>query len=156
MRANLFSELAHLLDIRILKVFLRKTTIGFDQTPGKIGRSIAHEPFYVVQNSSYLRRSKSRVIEERNKSMNGLLKIDIVLPERIIGINQEVVSHILAFVMGERQTCITARLPSATVRARPGSTTNGERTDGVTSTDEFADVDVTRPNVRRAPTGVPR
>src|SRR6266536_4553935 len=97
MRANLFSELAHLLDIRILKVFLRKATIGFDQTPGKIGRSIAHEPFYIIQNSSYLGWSESRVIEECNKSMNGLLKIDIVLPKRIIGINQEVVSHILAF-----------------------------------------------------------
>jgi pimeloyl-ACP methyl ester carboxylesterase len=39
------------------------------------------------------------VIEECNEGMNGLLKIDIVLPERIVCINQEVVFHILSFPM---------------------------------------------------------
>src|SRR4051812_20067949 len=93
MRANLFSELAYLFDISILMVFFRQTTVSFNQTPGKIGRSIAHETFYVVQDGAYLRWSKSRVIKECNKTVNGLLKVDIVFPKRVIRVNQEMVSH---------------------------------------------------------------
>src|SRR5271157_2546698 len=99
MRANLFSELANLLDILILKVPFCKTTIGFDQAPGKIGRSIAHQTLYIIQNSAHFPWCKPRVIEECNEGMNGLLKIDIVLPECIVCINQEVKSHILSFPM---------------------------------------------------------
>src|SRR6266566_335761 len=93
MRANAFSELANLPDILIMQVFFRKTTIGFDQAPAEIDRSIAHEAFHVIQHRPYLLSRESGVIEERNKGMNGLLKIDIVLPKSIICINQEVISH---------------------------------------------------------------
>src|SRR5260370_41682940 len=99
MRANWFSELANLLDILISKVSFCKPTIGFDQAPGKIGRSIAHETFHIIQNSAHLLWSESRVIEKRNEGMNSLLKIDVVLPKRIVCINQEMISHILSFPM---------------------------------------------------------
>src|SRR5260370_26794268 len=99
MRANLFSEVANLLDIPILKVPFCKTAISFDQAPGKICRSITHETLYIIQNSAHLPWSKPRVIEECHEGMNSLLKIDIVLPERIVCINPDVISHILSFPM---------------------------------------------------------
>src|SRR5713226_4873191 len=99
MSANLFSESANLLDILILKVSFCKPTIGFDQAPGKIDRPIAHETFHIIQNGAHLLRSESRVIEKRNEGMNSLLKIDVVLPKRIVCINQEMISHILSFPM---------------------------------------------------------
>src|SRR5712691_11915985 len=93
MRANMFSEPANLPDIAILKISFCKTTIGFDQAPGKIGRSRAHETLYVIQNRAYLLSRGLRVIEECNEVMNSPLKIDIVLPKCIVCINQEVISH---------------------------------------------------------------
>src|SRR6266516_1620942 len=99
MRANLLSELANLLNILILEFSFCKTTVGFDQTPGKIDRSIAHETFYIIQHSAHLLWREPGVIEECNEGMNGLLKIDIVLPKCIVCINQEVVPHILSFPM---------------------------------------------------------
>src|SRR5713226_5560244 len=97
MRANLFAKQAHLLDILILKIFFCETTIGFDQASGKIGRSIAHDPFYIIQNSSYLLWSELGVIEERNKGVNSLLEVDVILPKCVICINQEVILHIESF-----------------------------------------------------------
>src|SRR5712692_9139652 len=79
--ANAFTELAHLLDILLLQVLFRKTTIGFDQALCEIGRSIAHQTFYLIEHRPYLLPRESRVIKEGHKGMNGLLKIDIVLPE---------------------------------------------------------------------------
>src|SRR5579859_5922376 len=98
MRANLFSKLAYLLDILVLKVLFRKTTIGFDQTPRKIRRSIAHKMFYLIEHSTNLFWSEMRVVEERDKRMNGLLKIDIILPKGIVCINQEMVVHLFFFL----------------------------------------------------------
>src|SRR6266700_3907793 len=95
MSANAFSELANLPDILIKQVFFRQSTIGLDQAPGEIDRSIAHDTFHVIQNHPYLFPRELRVIEERNKVMNGLLKIDIVLPKGIICIDQEVIAHLL-------------------------------------------------------------
>src|SRR5713226_9789861 len=99
MRANVFAELANLLDILIPKVSFCKTTIGFDQAPGKIGRPVAHETFHIIQNRTHLLSRESGVIEKRNEGMNSLLKIDVVLPECIVCINQEMISHILSFPM---------------------------------------------------------
>src|SRR6266567_2894830 len=97
MRANLFSELLNLLDILIPKILFRKTTIGFKQTPGKIGRSIAHETFDLIEHSAHLLWSEARMIEEGNKGMSSLLKVDIVLPKSIVCIDQEMITHILSF-----------------------------------------------------------
>ena len=96
MHANGFSEPANLLDILIPQIFFRKTTIGFDQAPGKIGRSIAHETFDLVKHRSYLLARQAGVVKEGNKAMNGLLKIDIVLPKGIVCIDQQMVSHHLS------------------------------------------------------------
>ena len=93
LRANLFSELADVLDILILQVFFRETTIGFDQALREIGRSIAHQALYLIQHRPDLFPRESRVIKKRNKGVNGLLKIDIVLPKGIVCIDQQVVSH---------------------------------------------------------------
>src|SRR5437764_610367 len=76
LRANLFSELADMLDILILQVFFRETTIGFDQALSEIDRSIAHQALYLIQHRPDLLPRESRVIKKRNKVVNGLLKID--------------------------------------------------------------------------------
>src|SRR3989442_11903168 len=85
-----------------MQVFFGKTMIGLDQAPGEIGRSIAHQTFHLIQNRPYLLSGESRVVEERNKGMNGLLEVDIVLPKGIICINQEMVTHFFSSLSTER------------------------------------------------------
>src|SRR5581483_2405278 len=97
MGANLFSKLPNLLNILVLKVLFCQTTIGFDQTLRKIHRSIAHDMFYLVKYGSYLLWSELGMIEEGDKRVNGLLKVDIVLPKCVICINQEMISHVESF-----------------------------------------------------------
>src|SRR6266516_5124273 len=98
MRVNLFSELANLLDILILRVFFCQPTIGFDQAPGEIDRAIAHQTLHVVQHRSYLLSGELGVIEEGNKGMNGLLEVDIILPKGIVCINHEMVVHSFCYL----------------------------------------------------------
>ena len=75
MGTNLFSEAANLLDILVLKVPFCKATIGFDQAPGKIGRSIAHEALYIVQDSAHLRRDfLRRVYLPREKDVQATVR----------------------------------------------------------------------------------
>src|SRR5258708_6489789 len=64
MGTNLLAELANLLDILILKVFFCQATIGFDQTPGKIRRTIAHELFNLIKHRSHLSWGEASKIEE--------------------------------------------------------------------------------------------
>src|SRR5438105_13726606 len=93
MRVNLFSELANLLDILILRVFFCQATIGFDQAPGDIDRAIAHQTLHVIQHCSYLLSGELGVLEEGNKGMNRSLEVDIILPKAIVCINHEMVMH---------------------------------------------------------------
>src|ERR1700681_222247 len=95
MRTDAFSEPANLLDIFVAGFFFRQTTIGLDQTFGEIGRSVAHETFDVIENYPHLPARESRMIEKRNEGMDGLLKIDVVLPKCVVRINQEVTPHML-------------------------------------------------------------
>ncbi len=84
--ANAFAELAHLLDVRILQILFREPPIGFNQAPGEIDRSIAHAAFHLIQHCPDLFPRESRMVEERQEGVNGLLKVNVVLPQRIIGI----------------------------------------------------------------------
>src|ERR1700731_2927973 len=93
MRANGFSKLANLLNILIPQIFFRQAAICFNQAPGKIDHSITHQTFDFIKHRSYLLMREMGMIEEANKAMNGLLKIDIVLPKRIVCIDQQMVSH---------------------------------------------------------------
>src|SRR6266852_7551883 len=102
MRTNLLAELANLLDILILKVFFCQATIGFDQTPGKIRRTIAHEFFNLIKHRSHLSWGEARMIKKLDKGMNGLLEVDIILPKGIVCINQEMVVHSFSFLSTER------------------------------------------------------
>src|SRR5260221_5756855 len=97
MGTNLLAELANLLDILILKVFFCQATIGFDQTPGKIRRTIAHELFNLIKHRSHLSWGEARMIEKPDKGMNGLLEVDIILPKGIVCIDQEMVVHFFPF-----------------------------------------------------------
>src|SRR5690349_2959317 len=92
-RANGFSELANLLDIFLPQLLFRQTAIGFDQAASKIGHTIAHETFDLIKHRSYLLARSLGVVQESNKTMNGLLKIDIVLPKGIVCIDKQMVSH---------------------------------------------------------------
>src|SRR5260221_1189486 len=97
MGTNLLAELANLLDILILKVFFCQATIGFDQTPGKIRRTIAHELFNLIKHRSHLSWGEARMIEKPDKGVNGLLEVDIILPKGIVCIDQEMVVHFFPF-----------------------------------------------------------
>src|SRR5258708_34365912 len=98
MRTNLLAELANLLDILILKVFFCQAMIGFDQTPGKIRRTIAHELFNLIKHRSHLSWGEARMIEKPDKGMNSLLEVAIILPRGIVCINQEKVGHFVPFL----------------------------------------------------------
>src|SRR6266566_2848469 len=93
--ANLLSETTNLLDILFLQVFFGKATIGFDQALREISRSITHQSFNLIQHRSNLLTRESRMVKECHERVNSLLKINIVLPKGIIGIHNEVVSHML-------------------------------------------------------------
>src|SRR5579859_5165457 len=102
MRANLLTKTLYPLNILVLRLPFRETAIGFDQAPGKIHRPITHEVFYLIDHSLNLRWSQVGVIQKFNKSMRSLLKIDIILPESIIRINQEMIAHSFSFLSTQR------------------------------------------------------
>ena len=46
-------------------------------------------PLHIVQNFAHLLRRKFVMIQKRNKAGDGPLEIDVVLPQRVVGVDQE-------------------------------------------------------------------
>ena len=69
------------------------TLEGFDQRMCEAVQSIAVGEdgftFYLVQHLAHLLRRIFVMIQERNKVGDGSLKVDIVFPQRIVGIDQQ-------------------------------------------------------------------
>src|SRR5579875_125874 len=99
MRTYLRPELLNLLDILILNLPLCQAAIRFDQASCEIRRAIAHEAFYLIDHCPYLLCCEAGVIEEGDKIMNSLFKVDVVLPECIVCVDQEMVVHIETFLI---------------------------------------------------------
>ena len=53
-------------------------------------------PLHIVQNLPNFSRRTFAVIQEGNKIRDGALKIDIVLPESVVGVDEEVLSNAIA------------------------------------------------------------
>ena len=52
-------------------------------------------PLDIIQNFPNLLRRVLAMIQERNEESNGALEIDVVLPERVIGINEQRLGAVL-------------------------------------------------------------
>src|SRR5580700_6764008 len=46
-------------------------------------------PLHIIQNFAYLLSGKLVVIQKRNEARNGSLKINVVLPKRVIGVDKK-------------------------------------------------------------------
>ena len=71
--------------------------------------AVGHDAFAlnVVENFAYLLGRKFMVIEKRNEARDRALKIDIVFPERIVGIDEKCLgaSLLLAFSFSNTRFC---------------------------------------------------
>jgi len=76
---------------------LGEPLVAFAQIPAEVGRPVAVDPgvdpFDVVEHVTDLRRRQRRVREILDELIERALEVDVVFPERVVGVDDEVLSR---------------------------------------------------------------
>src|SRR5579883_869578 len=113
---DLLGECRHRCQVLVANVALGQAPVALAQIAGKIERAVAVDArvggLDLIQHVAHLGGSERRVIEELHELLEGTLEVDIVFPERVVGVDDQKLSGHLG-VLGARRNGISKTASTA-------------------------------------------